>query len=137
MSNCEAKYRPGYSEWRRHYGNDEACENFVIGKIFYELFERAHSLRRDCDDLIEDRIRPIYSKESRAVLERRENDYWEDAKVIASMDKDKFIEKVLEEFDKRKPDEDKQYRGFIYYVLDTIPKSVIDTWVSLNKEIEE
>lgn len=137
MSNCEAKFRPGYSERFRINKNDEECEKFVIDNIFYELFERARLRRCDCDEPIENRMRPLYSKESRAVLERRANNYWEDAKVIASMDKEEFVKRVLEEFDKRKPDEDKQYRGFIYYVLDTIPKSVIDTWISMNKEIEE
>ena len=130
--NCIPSYGPGF------YENDwKDDEHYTIDKAFYELFERYRLRQCNCDDSMEDRVRPLYSKGSRKDLEVRANNYWEQSKRVTSMEKEEFIEKVLEEFDKRKPDEDKQYRGFIYYILDMIPKSVIDSWISLNEEIEE
>ena len=110
---------------------------WMLNDIFYRVFDVGIDGERRHDDSIERRVKRAYTKRNRDRLESEAGYYWEEAKKITEMEKEEFVKKLLTMFDERKPEADRQYKSEMFYILDSMPKSVIEEWTVMNTEIKE
>jgi len=125
--------RPVSGECKCAQTDEKRYKQEMVYRAWHYLSRNIFHRRYDC---LEDYIQKAYTKDSRKHMKTECGEFYEMCEAVCKMGKEKFCEEILKEFDERKVHDDREYKCSMFRALDAMPKSVINGWLEMNKEVE-